>query len=140
MAVALRLLAASASFEVATGLALLIVPHTVTQLLLGNPLSGAGIPVGHVAGMGLLCLGIACWPFAKVSRDVNSWSCSHGYLQSTGGGLSAVPRVIGKCCRSIVVARNGPSFRYRNCTRSHMAASLDGMNAMRGADPVKVFY
>lgn len=48
--------------EAATGLALLIVPSLVGQLLLGEPLSGVAVPVARVAGMALIALGITCWP------------------------------------------------------------------------------
>jgi hypothetical protein len=48
--------------EAATGLALLIVPSLVGQLLLGEELTGVAIPVARVAGIALIALGIACWP------------------------------------------------------------------------------
>lgn len=48
--------------EAATGLALLIAPSLVGQLLLGEPLAGVAIPVARVAGIALVGLGIACWP------------------------------------------------------------------------------
>jgi hypothetical protein len=48
--------------EAATGLALLIVPSLVGQLLLGEELTGIAIPVARVAGLALIGLGIACWP------------------------------------------------------------------------------
>jgi hypothetical protein len=48
--------------EAATGLALLIAPSLVVQLLLGEQLTGVAIPVGRVAGIVLIGLGIACWP------------------------------------------------------------------------------
>ncbi len=48
--------------EAATGLALLIVPALVGHLLLGEALTGVAIPVARVAGLGLIGLGIACWP------------------------------------------------------------------------------
>ena len=48
--------------EAATGLALLIVPSLVGQLLLGEQLTGVAIPVARVAGIALIALGIACWP------------------------------------------------------------------------------
>jgi hypothetical protein len=48
--------------EVATGLALLIVPSLVGQLLLGEELTGVAIPVARVAGIALIALGVACWP------------------------------------------------------------------------------
>jgi hypothetical protein len=48
--------------ETATGLALLIAPSLVVQLLLGEQLTGVAIPVARVAGVALIGLGIACWP------------------------------------------------------------------------------
>ena len=48
--------------EAATGLALLIVPSLVGQLLLGEQLTGVAIPVARVSGIALIALGIACWP------------------------------------------------------------------------------
>ncbi len=48
--------------EAATGLALLIVPSLVGQLLLGEDLTGVAVPVARVAGIALVGLGIACWP------------------------------------------------------------------------------
>ena len=48
--------------EAATGLALLIVPSLVGQVLLGEDLTGIAVPVARVAGIALIALGIACWP------------------------------------------------------------------------------
>ena len=48
--------------EVATGLALLIAPSLVGQVLLGQQLAGVGTPVARVAGIALIALGISCWP------------------------------------------------------------------------------
>jgi hypothetical protein len=52
----------AAAGEAATGLALLIVPSLVGQLLLGEDLTGVAIPVARVAGIALIGLGVACWP------------------------------------------------------------------------------
>jgi hypothetical protein len=57
-----RLITLTALIETAAGLALIIVPSVVVRLLLGAEISGAGIPLGRVAGFGLLSLGIAYWP------------------------------------------------------------------------------
>ena len=57
-----RLLTLTAIIETATGLALMAVPSVVVRLLLGGEISGASIPLGRVAGFGLLSLGMACWP------------------------------------------------------------------------------
>ena len=57
-----RVLIFAAIGEAATGLALLIVPSLVGQLLLGEELTGVAIPIARVAGIALIALGVACWP------------------------------------------------------------------------------
>ena len=57
-----RVLIFAAVAEAATGLALLVVPSLVGQLLLGEELTGVAIPVARVAGIVLVALGFACWP------------------------------------------------------------------------------
>ena len=52
----------AAAAEAATGLALLIVPSLVGQLLFGGEFTGTTIPVARVAGIALIGLGVACWP------------------------------------------------------------------------------
>ena len=48
--------------EAATGVALLIVPEVVLQLLFGAEMTGAAVTIARVAGIALIGLGIACWP------------------------------------------------------------------------------
>ena len=48
--------------EAVTGVALLVVPSLVGQLLLGEELSGVAVPVARVAGIALIGLAVACWP------------------------------------------------------------------------------
>ena len=57
-----QVLIVAAVAEAATGLAMLIVPSLVAQLLLGEQLTGVAMPVARVCGIGLIGLGIACWP------------------------------------------------------------------------------
>ena len=57
-----RVLIFAAVAEAATGLALLIVPALVGQLLLGEALTGVALPLARMAGIALLSLGVACWP------------------------------------------------------------------------------
>jgi hypothetical protein len=64
-----RLLTLTALIELLTGLALIVVPTVVVRLLLGGEISGAAIPLGRVAGVALLALGVACW---LASYDENS--------------------------------------------------------------------
>jgi len=63
-----RLLSLAAVIEAATGVALMVDPSVVAQLLLGTEISGAAVAVGRVAGIGLLALGLAYWPSTDVSR------------------------------------------------------------------------
>ena len=56
------LLILTAVIEAATGVALMAVPSVVVRLLLGGEISAAVIPLGRVAGLALLSLGMACWP------------------------------------------------------------------------------
>jgi hypothetical protein len=48
--------------ESATGVALLMVPSLVAQVLLGTELAGVGTTTARVAGIALIGLGVACWP------------------------------------------------------------------------------
>ena len=57
-----KVLLLAAVGEVATGLALLIVPSLAGRLLLGAELTGVAIPVARVLGIALIALGVACWP------------------------------------------------------------------------------
>lgn len=61
-------LAFAAIAEAATGLALILAPSLVSRVLLGAELSGVAVAVGRVAGIGLLSLGLACWPGVESPR------------------------------------------------------------------------
>ncbi len=52
----------AAIVEAATGLALLIIPSLVGQLLLGEQPAGVAIPLARVTGIALIALAAACWP------------------------------------------------------------------------------
>ena len=57
-----RLLKLTAIIEVATGLALMIIPSLVARLLFGAELTGVSVPVARVTGIALVGLGVACCP------------------------------------------------------------------------------
>jgi len=57
-----NVLALAAAGEAATGLALLLAPSLVGQLLLGAELTGVAVTVARVAGIALIALAVACWP------------------------------------------------------------------------------
>jgi hypothetical protein len=78
--------------EEATGLALLIVPSLVGQLLLGEELTGVAIPVARVAGIALIALGVACWPGPPQVGMLTYSAAVMLYLAYVGfmGGLSGI--------------------------------------------------
>ena len=87
-----KVLIFAAVAEAATGLALLIVPSLVGQLLLGEELTGVAIPVARVAGIALIALGIACWPGPPLVGMLTYSAVVTLYLAYLGfaGGLTGV--------------------------------------------------
>jgi hypothetical protein len=59
----------AAVVEVGTGLFLMIDPVRVVALLLGTNLPGETMPIGRIAGVALLGLGLACWPFQQRTQS-----------------------------------------------------------------------
>ena len=57
-----KVLVFAAVAEAVTGLALLVVPSLVGEVLLGQQLPGVAIAVARVTGIALIALGLACWP------------------------------------------------------------------------------
>ena len=78
--------------EAATGLALLVVPSLVGQLLLSEELIGIAIPVARVAGIALIALSIACWPGPPLAGMLIYCTVVTLYLAYLGfaGGLAGV--------------------------------------------------
>jgi hypothetical protein len=87
-----RVLVLAAVSEVATGVALLIVPAFVGRLLLGEELTGVAIPVARVAGIALIALGLACWPGTPLAGMLTYNAAVTLYLAYLGfeGGLSGI--------------------------------------------------
>jgi hypothetical protein len=52
----------AAVLELATGIALLIVPSLVGRLLFGQEFTGIVTSVAHLLGIALISLGVCCWP------------------------------------------------------------------------------
>ena len=57
-----KILVIAAVSEAATGVALLVIPSFVGQLLFGAELTGIAMTVARVTGIALIALGVACWP------------------------------------------------------------------------------
>jgi hypothetical protein len=96
--------------EAATGLALLIAPSLVGQLLLGEQFVGVTIQVARVAGIALVALGIACWPGPPLIGVLIYSALVTVYLAYLGfaGGLTGVllwPAVALHVVLSILLSR-----------------------------------
>ena len=105
-----KVLIFSAVAEAATGLALLIAPTLVWQLLLGEQLTGVAIPVARVAGIALVTLGIACWPGPPLAGMLiySVWVTLYfGYLGFAAGlaGVLLWPAVVLHLLLSILLGR-----------------------------------
>jgi hypothetical protein len=96
--------------EAATGLGLLIAPSLVGQLLLGEPFTGAAIPVARVAGIALIALAVACWPGPPLVGMLTYGTLITLYLAYLGfaGGLAGVllwPAVVLHVILTILLGR-----------------------------------
>ena len=78
--------------EAATGVALLIVPSLVGQLLFGAELTGMAVPVARVTGIALIALGVACWPGTPLVGMLTYGVAVTLYLAYVGfaGGLTGI--------------------------------------------------
>ena len=87
-----RLFVFVAAGEALTGLALLIVPSLVGQLLFGAELSGVALAVARVAGIALIALGVACWPGPPLVGLLTYSAAVTLYLAYLGvaGGMNGV--------------------------------------------------
>jgi hypothetical protein len=87
-----KVLALAAVGEIATGLALLLVPSIVGQLLMGQELTGVIVPLARVTGIALVGLGIACWPGPPLLGMLTYSSAVALYLAYVGltGGPSGM--------------------------------------------------
>ena len=105
-----KVLIFAAAAEAATGLALLIAPSLVGQLLLGEQLTGITIPVARVAGIALVALGVACWPGPPLVGMLIYSAAVTLYLAYLGfaGGLAGIllwPAVVVHLIVSILLGR-----------------------------------
>jgi hypothetical protein len=57
-----KVLTVAAVAEVATGVALIVVPSLIRRLLFGAEFTGVANPAARVTGIALLGLGVGCWP------------------------------------------------------------------------------
>ena len=74
------ILTAGAVLEVPTGLALLLAPAVVAEILLRAPLDGTGLAIARLAGGGLLAVGIACWGARRTPTTAAAVGVGRGFL------------------------------------------------------------
>jgi hypothetical protein len=88
-----KALVLAAVSEAATGVALLIAPSLVGQLLLGAELTGIAVTVARVTGIALIALGVGCWPgpalagMLTYSAGVAMYLAYVGFLGAVTGKL-----------------------------------------------------
>jgi hypothetical protein len=78
-----KLLALAAAGEAVTGLVLLVYPPIVVKLLFGADITGIGVVTSRFAGLALIALGVACWPFGYASRALYGM-LTYGSLATSG--------------------------------------------------------
>lgn len=96
-----KLLVVSAAIELATGVALLVTPGLVSNLLLGIATDATNL-IARCFGIALIALGIACWPRPATPAALRSMLFYNGaialYLTYigvlVGGGLLLWPAVV----------------------------------------------
>jgi hypothetical protein len=111
-----RLLVFAAIAEAATGLALLLVPSLVGQLLLGAELTGMAAIVARVAGIALIALGLACWPGTPLLGMLFYSAAATlylGYVGLAGGSAGPLlwPAVVAHAAFTGLLARASTSGR-----------------------------
>jgi hypothetical protein len=104
------LLALAAVAEAATGVALLLVPSLVGQLLLGAELAGTAATVARVAGIALIALAVACWPGPPLLAMLGYSAALTLYLAYLGlsGGSSGIllwPAVLAHLILTLLLMR-----------------------------------
>ncbi len=100
----------AASAEAATGVALLVTPSLISQLLLGEPLAGTALQLARVTGIALIGLAIAC---SSLSSSVGMFVYSTGVglylaylgLSENAGGLLLWPAVAAHLLLAVFLCR-----------------------------------
>jgi hypothetical protein len=87
-----RVLVVAAVGEIATGVALLIAPSLVGQLLFGAEPTGIAVTAERVTGIALIALGVACWPGTPLIGMLTYSAAVTLYLAYVGfmGGVTGI--------------------------------------------------
>jgi hypothetical protein len=106
-----RVLTIAGVLEVATGVALLIVPSLVGRLLFGAEFTGVANPAARVLGIALIALGMDCWPGSTALCGMLTYGALVtlylAYLGLVGGfaGILLWPAVVVHALLTALLAR-----------------------------------
>jgi hypothetical protein len=114
-----KLVTVAALLEVATGIALLIVPSLVGRLLFGEEFTGIVTPVARVLGVALLALGVCCLPGNNALCGMLIYSALATLLSS----VSCHPRRMG---RPPVMAGSRVTWHPERAPRSRVVSVAKG--------------
>jgi hypothetical protein len=123
--------------EAAFGVVLLVVPSIVGQLLLGERLTGAAVPVARVTGIALVGLGAACWPGPAAfglliySAAVTLYLVYLGLAGATCGPL-LWPAALAHLVLTVLLTRASSSDKRRPSRGSAAARAAPGGDDARG--------
>jgi hypothetical protein len=85
-----RFFLATAVIEVGAGLGLVAAPEIVAKLLFAADVGGAGAPLGRMAGVALLALGVASWltrdrPAKALVSGMLLYNCGVAFVLAVAG-------------------------------------------------------
>lgn len=128
-----KVLALAAVSEAATGLALLIVPSLVGQLLFGAELTGIAVTVARVTGIALIALGVACWPGTPMVGMLTYSAAAMLYLAYVGyeGGSTGIllwPAVVLHMIMTVLLTRALKSKKFAAPPQRIRNINLDKTN------------
>jgi hypothetical protein len=132
-----RVVKLAAVGEAAFGVALLVAPSIVGQLLLGERLTGVAVPVARVTGIALVGLGAACWPGPAAfglliySAAVTLYLAYLGLAGATRGAL-LWPAALLHLVLTVLLTRVSSADRRRPSRRSAAARVAPGGDDARG--------
>ena len=88
-----KTLVTAVALELLTGLALIVAPGIVIELLLGGAGPGLGPAIGRLLGIALLTLGMACWPIQDAGRSSPAFRAMLTYNVLIAGNLALLGAV-----------------------------------------------
>jgi hypothetical protein len=118
-----KILVIAAVSEAATGVALLVIPSFVGQLLFGAELTGIAMTVARVTGIALIALGVACWPGTPLVGMLTYSAAVTLYLTYVGftGGLIGIllwPAVVLHIVLTALLILEFSNVRIEICSES----------------------